>query len=236
MIQIGNLGNFFHAIWLDRIGASLKLENQCFIGEDNVIAVGKDLEADLEAVVALHPDIIVAGSHGCRVNCPDCCDKPAYRNRVVRGYCEYLTEVGNYCIAKLAGEKGTDDVCEKWFCADFCESTVDHFSGISPDVPEIGNNVISYTPQQKREFIAVAEAVQMGAGIGRIAPLASRWREVMLYKSAKEALLRNADKKAAALIEDDRFSEAEALMGSNPYFEALKQWEELYCRRKGLEL
>ncbi len=236
MIQLGALGNFFHAIWLSRIESALKLENKCFIGQDNVIAVGRDLKNDLESVVALQPDVIIAGNHGCKVNCPECCDKPAYRNRVTRRYCEYLTEVGNYCITKLAGRNCTDDVCEKWFCSDFCEDPVDKFSGNSLEVPLIGNTANIYSIRQKVEFLAIVTAVQMGIKTGNIASLASRGREVMLYNKAKEMLLKTADVKAAALIENDEFEQAEKLMGNSPYFEALKQWEERYCRRKKLEL
>lgn len=240
MIQLGTLGNFFHAIWLEKISGSLKLENKCFIGEDNVIAVGKDLKKDLEAAVALNPDIVIAGPHGCKVNCSECCDRPAYKNRVVRRYCEYLTEVGNYCIPKLAGKKGTDDVCEKWFCRDFCEDPVDRFSGNSLEVPLIGSTVAAYAPQQKHEFMAIVYGLygilSSDGELEQLPLFSARGREVRLYKTAKRELLKTADGKAAALIEDDKFSEAEALMGSNKYFEVLKQWEGMYCRRKGLEL
>lgn len=236
MIQLGTPGNFFHAIWMKKIEGALKLENNCSVGKDNVIAVGKDLKADLEAVVALNPDIIIAGNHGCRVNCPECCDKPAYRNRVVRRYCEYLTEVGNYCIPKLAGRNCADDVCEKWFCADFCEDSADRFSGNPLEVPLIHNPEKYYLHEQKKEFLLIAAALQNGISTEQVPLLGARGREVMLYKTAKNALLAMADKKAASLIENDQFEDAEDLMKSNPYFEMLKEWQEMYCRRKGLEL
>ena len=76
----------------------------------------------------------------------------------------------------------------------------------------------------------------MGIKTGNIASLASRGREVMLYNKAKEMLLKTADVKAAALIENDEFEQAEKLMGNSPYFEALKQWEERYCKRKKFEI
>ncbi|MDI6738525.1 MAG: hypothetical protein QME12_08520, partial [Nanoarchaeota archaeon] len=213
---------------------SLKLENECFVGRDNVIAVGKDLREDLERVVALNPDIVVAGNNGCKVNCPECCDKPAYRNRVSRRYCEYLTELGNYCIIKLAGEKGTDGVCERWFCGEFCEDPVDRFSGNPLDVPLIYKPQESYTFGQKQEFVKLAAMIGDKIPVDAVLRESARGREVMLYKSAKSALLKTAEGKAAALIESDRFSEAEHLMGKNPYFDMLKEWEELYCRRKGI--
>lgn len=236
MIQLGTLGNFFHAIWMNKIGDSLKLENDCFIGKDNILVVGKDLKRDLEAAVALNPDIIIAGAHGCRVNCPECCDKPAYGNRVERRYCEYLTELGNYCIPKLAGRDCPDDVCEKWFCADFCEDPADRFSGNPLDVPLIHKPERLYTNEQKKEFLLMAAAVQNRASTEQVPLLGARGREVMLYRTAKNALLATADKKAALLIENDKFEEAQDLMKSNPYFEMLKEWEGMYCRRKGLEL
>ncbi len=235
MIQLGTLGNFFHAIWMKQIGASIALENECFVGRDNVIAVGKDLKNDLEAVAALQPDIVVAGNHGSRVNYPECCDKPAYKSRVSRRYCEYLTEVGNYCVMKLAGEKA-NDVCERWFCADFCEDPADRFSGNPAAVPLIHKPERLYTPEQKREFLLMAAALQNGMGTEQVPLLGARGREVMLYKAAKKALLKTADKKEASFIDNDEFDEAEVLMGNNQYFEMLKEWEEVYCRRKGLEL
>ncbi|HII15947.1 MAG TPA: hypothetical protein HA362_06565 [Nanoarchaeota archaeon] len=234
MIQLGTFGNFFHAVWLAGIDGPVKLENSCFIGSDNVIAAGRELKSDLEAIAAFHPDVVVAGTHSCRVNCPECCDQPAYRNGVVRRYCEHLTEVGNYCILNLAG--GIDDVCEKWFSGRVSESSVDHSCGASLVIPEIGSPRQAYSIKQKMEFIAIAAAVKAGVKRDSIALFASRGREVLLYKKAKAALLKTASGKAAALIENDRFREAETLMGSNPYFEALKVWEGLYCRRKKLEL
>ncbi|MBU2638680.1 MAG: hypothetical protein KJ955_06930 [Nanoarchaeota archaeon] len=233
MIQLGTPGNFFHAIWMKKVGDALKLENECFVGKDNVIAVGKDLRADLAKIVALHPDIVVAGTNGCRVNCSECCDTPAYRNRVERRYCEYLTEVGNYCIPKLAGEKA-DEVCKKWFCVDFCEDPADRYSGSPLEVPRIHNPERFYTPEQKREFLFIATALQTGTELKQIPLFGARGREVMLYKAAKKGLLKIADKEAAALIHSDKFDDAEELMGSNPYFEMLREWEEVYCRRKGI--
>ncbi|MDD4877892.1 MAG: hypothetical protein PHO02_02540 [Candidatus Nanoarchaeia archaeon] len=233
MIQLGTLGNFFHAIWLDRIWGDLKLENKNCVGKDNAIAVGKDLKKDLETAVALNPDIIVAGKHGCRINCNECCDAPAYKSRIVRRYCEYLTEVGNYCIVKLAGQKA-DNVCENWFCDEFCESSIDHYSGVSPEVPLIHNPGKFYLQEQKREFILIASALQNGISVEQVPLLGARGREVALYKTAKNALLKTAEGKAAMLIEYDKFEEAEDLMGNNLYFEMLKEWEEMYCRRKGI--
>lgn len=236
MIQLGTLGNFFHAIWMRKLEASLKLENECFVGRDNVIAVGRDLRADLEKAVALNPDIIVTGTNGCRVNCSECCDQPAYRSRAEIRYCEYLTELGNYCVIKLIGGSGVDEVCEKWFCPEFCENPSDRFSGNPLDVPLIHNPEKLYTPEQKREFMHMAAALQNGVSMHQVPLLAARGREVLLYKAAKKALLKVADGKAAALLDSDRFDEAESLMGNNRYFEMLRECEEMYCRRKGIRL
>lgn len=233
MIKFGTLDNFFHAIWLKDLKQNPILPGHCFTGSDFAIGAGDGLEAALEMVVALNPDVIIAGRHTCRINCSECCDKPAYKSRVARRYCEYLTEVGNYCLKKAAGEKG-DEVCEKWYCSSLCEDPSDHFSGNALDVPLINVPAKPYTLAQKEEFVKLAAMIADRIPVDAVMRESKRGREVLLYKMAKQELLKTAEGKAASFIEFDEFDKARELMGNNEHFEMLKEWEEMYCRRKEL--
>lgn len=160
MVQIGNPGNFVHAIWLGGLNDKLSLENKHFIGSDHLIVTGKNLQDDLGRVQSANPDVIVAGKHSCKVNCNNCCDNPAYGNNI-RRYCEYLTEVGSYCMVKMLGQR-TGEVCESWFCLDYCESYTDHYAGIPMEVPDINDRSNGYALDKKVEFLKIVEAAKDG--------------------------------------------------------------------------
>lgn len=236
MIQLGTLGNFFHAIWADDKQRNIILPGHCVAGNDFAIGAGEGLESALAVVIGLKPDAIIAGRHTCRINCSECCDQPAYKSRVARRYCEYLTEVGSYCIPRLAGEEIADDVCGKWFCSSLCEDPSDHFSGYPLDTPLINIPSKHYTLAQKQEFVKLAAMIADKVPVNRVMLESARGMEVMLYKEAKRELLKLAEGKTASLIEFDEFDKARALMGNNPYFEMLREWEGMYCRRKGIQL
>ncbi|MFH0797935.1 MAG: hypothetical protein V1906_00835 [Candidatus Woesearchaeota archaeon] len=235
MIQLGNPGNFVHAIWLGEIKERLSLENKHFIGHDHLIVTGKNLYDDVGRIQSLGPDIIITGRHDCRVNCSECCDRPAYGNSLVRRYCEYLTEVGSYCMVKMLGQKA-DEVCESWFCQTYCDDPVNLYSGIPSEVPDINDKVKQYPLEKKIEFLRMIEAVKAGRCIEGLLRLSSRSQEVLMYKRAKEALGEIAksrgDKDLLYYLLSDRFNEAEAQFGSNMHFAKLREWSEIYRRRK----
>ncbi len=239
MIQLGNHGNFVHAIWLGEMKDKLSLENNHFLGTDHIIVTGKDVREDLGRIQSANPGIVIAGQHGCMVNCSECCDTPAYGNYVVRRYCEYLTEVGSYCMVKLLGHKA-DRVCESWFCSPYCDSSIDHFSGVPQEVPDINDKVKGYPLEKKLEFLGIIGAVVAGKSLGDLVSLSSRAKEVMMYKNAKcamEMIARSEGSKGLLYdLMSDRFEDAESRLGSNGHLAALRRWSEIYRKRKGLSL
>lgn len=239
MIQLGNPGNFVHAIWLGELNEKLNLENKHFIGQDHLIVTGKDVREDLGRIQHTCPDIVVAGRHSCKVNCHECCDRPSYGNTLSRRYCEYLTEVGSYCMVKMLGLRA-DEVCENWFCLDYCDSYTDHYAGMPQEVPDINDRVKGYTLEKKLEFMRIVEAAKAGISADEMLKLSSRAKEVLMYNQAKtslEAIAKSlGSKDLSYCLMSDRFDEAEQIFGSNEHFEMLKEWAGIYRKRKGLSL
>ena len=238
MVQLGNPGNFVHAIWLGELKYDFRLDNKSFIGKDHLIVAGRELNEDLGRIQSAQPDIIVAGTHGCKVSCSECCDRPAYGNTLVRRYCEYLTEVGSYCMVKMLGQRA-DEVCESWFCLDYCDSYTDHSSGIPQEVPDISDKVKGYALEKKLEFLRIIDAAKSGR-IDEMLRLSSRSQEVLMYKQAKGALEAIAksqgNKDMIYSLLSDRFGEIEFQLGSNEHLAKLKEWSGIYRKRKGLSL
>ncbi len=235
MIQLGNPGNFVHAIWLDKIKEKISLDNRHFVGQDHLIVTGKNLQDDIGRIQSLNPDIIITGKHDCKVNCSECCDRPAYGNGLSRRYCEYLTEVGSYCMIKMLGQKA-DEVCENWFCQTYCDDSVNLYSGIPLEVPDINDNVERYHLEKKIELLRIIEAVRAGRCIEDMLGLSSRSQEVLMYKRAKSSLEMMArsrgNKDMLYHLLSDRFDDVEAQLGCNEHLDRLKAWSEIYRKRK----
>lgn len=189
----------------------------------------------------MNPDVFITGFHACYINCNRCCDTAPIEPGIERRYCEYLSEIGNYCLFILAEKERKDDVCDKWWCHELTYSITDHYDGpfgLRPLIFEMK----SYDRSLREEFVKVFRMLKDGKDVDECVKVMRRGREVIMFKESINAINKILEECGKdTIISFSSLDELErelkimnVLDKCKNYIEKLRSWERIVKDRKGI--